>query len=203
MAGFGEISKEKNSFDSYKRNQWMCISVGNQNMYYGKLSKIDNKTEELVFSKVTRYVFNDKGYVYAISDEPMTFQLKAITQHSRATEQEVQQSIENQSIFYNYVGKIVALPCEGTTYLGKLHKIQREHIKLLPYINFSCDEAYIERDVPLSLSASRITQVIPKKEGELEHRLKQILEQKAKENAKSQMPASQEKKTELPPGFGT
>jgi len=101
--------------------------------------------------------------------EPTTFKLEDIARFRKATQKEVDASIENQSSFYEYWNKYVAVSDGNTTTPGKLHRIDRAHIQLLPVLCTHCGKAYIEKETPKTISTVSIKSISPSSEEELEH----------------------------------
>jgi hypothetical protein len=182
----GLPEREKTGLESYEKGKWVKFALNNANFFYGIRSNIDTENGTIEFDKLTEYVFNEKGCVLGIIDEPTTFRLEDIARFRKATKEEVDASIENQSRFYQYWDKYIAVSDGSTTIPGKLHKITNDSIQLLPVLCTHCGKAYIETETPRTISASSVKAISPSSEEELEHSVKELTKQLEKGEEKEQ-----------------
>jgi len=179
MTGFGNISKDAEDFDKYEPGTWIQFDAGG--VFYGKLQKFDIKKGEVIFDALSQYVLNEKGYVLGITEEPTTFHLSKLSRHRAATKEEVDKSIELQSMWYRHFGKMVTIPVNNIPYTGKIHQILRDSVELLPFLNREGERWYVEDKEPLSLGLSAINQVLPRADTELDRLVKELSEQNTSE----------------------
>jgi len=165
----GLPEKERKGLESYDKGQWIKFTMGNTQIFYGTRGSIDAEQGTIEFSQLTEFVTNEKGNVLGIINEPTTFKLEDIARFRKATKEEVDESIENQSSFYSYWNKYVAVSDGNATTPGRLHKICRNYIQLLPVLCTHCGKAYIETEIPRTISTSSIKSISPSSEEELEH----------------------------------
>lgn len=180
----GLLEKEKKGVESYKTGQWIKFTLNSNQIFYGTRGSIDSEQGTIEFSQLTEFVHNEKGCVLGIISEPTTFKLEDIARFRKATKKEVDVSIENQSSFYQYWNKYVAVSDGNATTPGKLHKIGRDYLQLLPVLCTHCGRAYIEKETPRTMSTSSIKSISPSSEQELEHAV--IALEKQMENGKEQ-----------------
>ncbi|MBD3304233.1 hypothetical protein GF343_03740 [Candidatus Woesearchaeota archaeon] len=182
----GLPEREKTGLESYETGQWVKVILRNNQAFYGTRGNIDTDERTIKFNSLTEYVFNEKGYVLGITDEPTTFQLEEISTFRKATQEEVDASIETQSKFYQHWDKYIAVNAGGTTIPGRLHKIGRDYIQLLPVLCTNCGKAYIERKEPKTISADSVKAISPSSEEELEHSVEELTRQLEKGEEKEQ-----------------
>lgn len=176
----GMKEREKFGLDKYESGQWIKFTSGT-GMYYGCIDSIDLEGREAIFSKMTQYVADERGHVLDFVDD-VVFPLDSVGSHRKATEEEAKTSIENQSMYFQYLGEYVAIQDGTTIRLGKLHRILRDSIQLLPFLNTRCDKAYIEDKMPRSIGFAEAKQVIPSSKKELEHSVTELARQLGKED---------------------
>lgn len=176
----GLKERGKTGLERYESGQWIKLVSGN-GMYYGRIDKIDLEGREAIFSKMTQYVADERGHVLDFVDD-VVFPLDSVGSHRKSTEKEAKSSIDNQSMYFQYLGEYVAIHDGSTIRLGKLHKILRDSIQLLPFLNTRCNEAYIEQEMPRSISFADAKQVIPSSEEELEYSVNELARQLGKED---------------------
>jgi hypothetical protein len=176
---FGELSRNTAKLEEYEFGSWIRF-FEKGNIYQGKLGEVDHKNGEVTFTALTQFMNNEKGQVLAVVEMPEKFMLADIQRHRQSSEAEVAESIENQSPFYSRIGEYVALPCGGITYTGKLHKMFRNHVELLPYVNIKCGEGYIEMEKPVCVPVNGGSTIIPRTKEDLDHIVAEMTRQKNK-----------------------
>ena len=182
----GPKEREKAGLETYEKGHWVKFALHNTNFFYGARGNIDTEQGTIEFDKLTEYVYNEKGYVLGILDKPTTFRLEDIARFRKATQEEVNASIENQSRFYQYWGKYIAVQDGSTTIPGRLPRIDRDYIQLLPVLCTHCGEAYIEKETPRTIAADAVKSISPSSEEELEQAVKQLEKQLKKNKEKEQ-----------------
>ena len=185
--GFGELSRNAAKLEEYESGSWIRFFEKGQ-VYQGKIGEVDHKNGEVMFTALTQFVNNEKGHVLAVVEVPEKFMLSDIQRHRQSNETEVSETIENQSLFYSRIGEYVALPVGGTVYTGRIHKLLRDHVELLPYVNVNCGEGYIELEKPVCVPINGGSIIIPRTKEDLEYIVAEMKKRKDKENASSQEP---------------
>jgi len=173
----GLPEKENKGLEAYEDGQWIKFTLNNSQVFYGTRGSIDTEQGTIECTQLTEYEYNEKGCVLGIMSEPTTFKLEDIARFRKATQKEVDASIENQSSFYEYWNKYVAVSDGNTTTPGKLHRIDRAHIQLLPVLCTHCGKAYIEKETPKTISTVSIKSISPSSEEELEHAVIELEQQ--------------------------
>lgn len=182
----GLPEREKTGLETYEKGQWVKITLNNSQGFYGTRGSIDKDEGTIAFDSLTEYVFNEKGYVLGITAEPTTFKLEDIARFRKATKEEVDASIESQSMFYQHWDKYIAVNAGGTTIPGRLHRMGRDYIQLLPVLCTHCGKAYIERKEPRTISADSVKAISPSSKEELEHSVKELTRQLEKAEEKDE-----------------
>ncbi|MBW3002740.1 hypothetical protein KY338_06290 [Candidatus Woesearchaeota archaeon] len=182
----GPKEREEAGLETYETGQWVKFALNNTNFFYGTRGNIDTENGTIEFDKLTEYVYNEKGCVLGSIDEPTTFRLEDIARFRKATKEEVDASIENQSRFYQYWGKYIAVQDGSITIPGKLHKITNDSIQLLPVLCTHCGKAYIETETPRTIAADSVKSIAPSSEEELEYSVKRLEEQQTKGEEKDE-----------------
>ncbi len=185
--GFGELSKDTARLEEYEQGSWICF-FEKGNIFQGKIGEVDHKKGEVTFDALTQYTHNEKGYVLAVVKKPEKFMIADIHRHRQSNEEEVTASIENQSPFYPRIGEYIALPSGGITYTGRIHKLLRDHVELLPYVNIKCGEWYVEREKPVCVPVNSGSTIIPRTEEDLEYIVAEMKSQKNKGESPPQEP---------------
>ena len=128
-----------------------------------------------------RRLLNEKGYVLGITEEPTGFHLNKFGRHRVATKEEVDKSIELQSMWYRHFGKMVTIPVNNIPYTGRIHQILRDRVERMPFLNREGDRWYTVTEEPVSLGLDALNQVLPRADTELDRLVKELSEQNISE----------------------
>gem|GEM_PF-4732841 len=181
--GFGEMTQEKGRLEEYEPGTWMDFSFKASRLY-GKLEKVDHKKGEITFSEMVDWANTRKGYVLARKKKPTAFMISDISRHTTVTESDIRVYIMHQCIFYSEVGKYISIMVNGNPAHGRLHKIQKDHIELRPYLCFKEGKPCVEDKRSRKIKKDIVTDLRPSSKEELEFRIQDILKRMQEDKQK-------------------